>query len=171
MDPGRGLPAVRAIGDLVTPAAAVTAMRSAARALRELSRVPAQAAADADDELDAVIREQHGAEVDPYGQPWAPLKPQTVKRKGGETRILRRSDVMLDELEIRPAQGAGLTLTFGAAYAAFHQLGTKDMVPRRLLPIAAMPAAWGNAIKRALDARFAKWGQNAGPISNGTGAR
>ena len=146
-------------------------MRSAARALRELSRVPAQAAADAADELDAVIREQHGAEVDPYGQPWAPLKPSTVKRKGGDTRILKRSDVMLDEIEIRPAQGAGLTLTFGAAYAAFHQLGTKDMVPRRLLPIAAMPAAWGNAIKRALGARFAKWGQNAGPISNGTGAR
>lgn len=158
----------------MTPAAAVTAMKSAARALRELSRVPAAAAADASRELEAVLREQHGAEVDPYGQPWAPLLPQTVKRKGGDTRILKRSDVMLDELSIRPSAGAGLTLTFGAAYAAFHQLGTKDMVPRRLLPLAAMPAAWGDAIKRALDARFAKWGQTAGPISNGgngTGAR
>ena len=145
-------------------------MRSAARALRELSRVPAAAAADASRELDAVIREQHGAEVDPYGQPWAPLKPSTVKRKGGDTRILKRSDVMLDELSIRPSQGAGLTLTFGAAYAAFHQLGTKDMVPRRLLPLAAMPKTWSDAIKRALDARFQKWADGAGPIANG-GAR
>jgi hypothetical protein len=141
------------------PRAAIAAMRSAAISLRALSRVPAQAAEDASRELEAVLRDQHGAEVDPYGNPWAPLKQSTIDRKGGDSRILRRSDVMLDDLQIRPSAGAGLTLTFGTAYAAFHQIGTKDMVARRLLPIAAMPARWGEAIKRALDARFQKWAE------------
>ena len=150
--------------------AAINAMRSAAIALRALSRVPAQAAEDASRELEAVLRDQHGEEVDPYGNPWAPLAESTIKRKGGDSRILRRTDRMLDELSIRPSPGAGLTLTFGAPYAAFHQVGTKDMPARRLLPIAAMPKAWSDAIKRALDARFKKWADDAGPISNG-GAR
>jgi hypothetical protein len=157
-------------GVLMDATAAVNAMRSAAISLRALSRVPAQAAEDASRELEAVLREQHGEEVDPYGNPWAPLAESTIKRKGGDTRILRRTDTMLDELSIRPSPGAGLTLTFGAPYAAFHQVGTKDMPARRLLPIAAMPKTWSDAIKRALDARFQKWADGAGPIANG-GAR
>jgi hypothetical protein len=141
--------------------AAIAAMRSSAIALRALSRVPAQAAEDASRELETVLRDQHGAEVDPYDRPWAPLEASTIKRKGGDSRILRRTDTMLDDLSIRPSPGAGLTLTFGAPYAAFHQVGTKDMPARRLLPIAAMPKAWGDAIKRALDARFQKWAEGA----------
>jgi phage virion morphogenesis protein len=146
----------------VSPDAAVLAMRNIAKSLRQLSRVPAQVAREAADALQTVAEQQFAAEVDPYGRPWAPLKPQTVKRKGGDTRILRRTDRMLDSLQIRPMRGAGISVTFSRAYSAFHQIGTRHMVARKLLPHAGLPDAWQRAIADAAERAFDRWADKAG---------
>lgn len=145
----------------MTPDAAILAMHSVARSIRELSRVPPQAAREAAENLQQVIEDQFGAETDPYGRPWAPLKPQTVKRKVGDARILRREDIMLDSLQVKPMSGSGLSVTLSEPYSAFHQIGTRDMVSRPLLPRAGMPSAWSAAIGAALDRAFDRWAEGA----------
>jgi hypothetical protein len=145
----------------MSPDAAVLAMQSVARSLRELARVPARAAAAASVALEAVVRDQESREVDPYEKPWAPLLPQTVQRKRGDTRILRRSDVMLDSLAVHPLRGSGLAITFDRAYSAFHQIGTRFMAARRLLPVADLPPSWRAAISGAYDRSFSDWAAGA----------
>ncbi len=138
--------------------AATLAMQSASRAIRALSRVPAQASARAATELRAVVVEQEAEarEVDPYERPWKPLAASTVRTKRGDTRILRDTGKMLDELEIRPMSGAGLSLTFGAPQSAFHQIGTKNMPARPLIPTGPLPRSWSEAIEQAIDAELSE---------------
>jgi hypothetical protein len=141
--------------------AAILAMQSVSRSLRELSRVPARAAKAAAEELTEVVEAQEAAEVDPYDQPWKPLKQSTVDKKGGDTRILRETDRMLDSLTIAPMPGAGLSITFDPPYTAFHQIGTKDMVARQVLPRAALPTSWREAIERGTERSFDEWAEGA----------
>jgi phage gpG-like protein len=145
-----------------SPDAAVLAMRNIAKSLRQLSRVPAQVAREAAEELHTHIEQQYAAETDPYGRSWAPLKPQTVKRKGGDARILRRTDAMLDGLRVFPQRGAGIGITLGRAYSAFHQIGTRHMVARKLLPHAGLPDTWQRAIADAAERAFDRWAAKAG---------
>lgn len=145
----------------MSPSAAIAAMNSVARSLRELSKVPAQAAREASDNLDEVMRDQFGSETDPYGKPWAPLAESTVQRKHGDARILRDSDYMLDSLRVAPMSGAGISVTLDPPYTAFHQVGTRNMPARRLLPVAALPATWRAAIQSALDKSFGRWADGA----------
>ena len=141
--------------------AAVLAMHTVAKSLRALSRVPAQASRDAAASLRTVVRQQTDAEVDPYGKSWAPLLPSTVRRKHGDTRILRRTDRMLDSLTIEPSSGAGLHVTIDAPYSAFHQIGTRDMVARPLLPYREVPDTWRRAIADAMDRAFERWARSS----------
>lgn len=143
----------------MTPEAAVLAMNSAARSLRSLSRVPAQIAKEAS--LSLVIRGQQNNETDPYGRPWKPLASSTVKRKRGDTRILRDSDRMLDDMRVAPLSGAGLSITFGRPQAAFHQIGTVNMPARQILPVADLPVPWKEALEEASERVFSRWAEEA----------
>jgi phage virion morphogenesis protein len=75
---------------------------------------------------------------DPWGQPWAPLKPSTIRARrkgkgGGSTKILRDTGVLSNSIT---AQRTGpLTIEMGTTvpYAAAHQFGASiNFSPRSL---------------------------------------
>ena len=137
--------------------AAAAALRDVSRSLRALSSVPSRIARRAAEELQDTIDVQTASETDPYGRPWAALAPATIERKRGDERILRRTDKMLDELKVAPMSGAGLSISTDAPYSAFHQVGTKNMPARKILPDSALPASWNAALTRASRDEFEDW--------------
>jgi hypothetical protein len=50
--------------------------------------------------------------------------------------------------------GAGISISVGTDYASFHQVGTRYMPQRRILPDGALPAEWQAAIKVAIENAF-----------------
>ena len=140
--------------------AAILAMQSVSRSLRELAKVPARAAKAAAEELTVVVEAQEAAETDPYDQPWKPLAASTVDKKG-DSRILRETGRMLDSLRIAPLPGAGIGITFDPPYTAFHQIGTRNMPARPVLPRAALPTSWREAIERGAERSFDEWAEGA----------
>ncbi len=87
--------------------------------------------------------------------PWAPLSPRTLARKRGRsTRILVASGKLERSLTVPGASGSHVrmigpaTLAFGTRvpYAEYHQLGTRSMPARPVLPRAWPPEdldRWG----------------------------
>ncbi|WP_102798733.1 phage virion morphogenesis protein [Bowmanella denitrificans] len=79
-------------------------------------------------------------EVEPDGTPWEPLQPKTVKRKGGDDRILKQSNILKDTLHY---QADANTLLFGTnlEYGATHQFGREGdgIVARPFLGLATGP--------------------------------
>ncbi len=128
---GNGAAALRKMGDLLS-------------LIERLSDVPARTAAIAAPKLDRLVQRQFENGVDPYGRPWAPLRPSTIGtgRKPppltGFTRKLRDGT----GVKVRPGGRAGLVVKIGAPYGTFHQTGTRFMVARRIMPQFGMPAAW-----------------------------
>lgn len=73
--------------------------------------------------------------VDPYGKPHAPLSDryrQHKERQYGRRIILSRSGAMLRSHRVR-VDGRGVVETVNAP-GLFHQLGTKNMPRRMILP-------------------------------------
>ena len=117
--------------------------------LGELQGVASRVAREASDGINDAIQEEFEQGHDPYGKPWAPLLPQTVKRMHGDTRILRRTDRLMSETVARPMSGAGIEIT-SVDYGMRHQFGTKHMVPRPVLSDGAeLPESWQDAIDTA----------------------
>lgn len=124
-------------------------------AIRKLSDLPRAVALDAAPELNREIGREFSEARDPYGRPWAPVKPSTLARRrvsrGGppltDTRQLR------DGTTVEPRAGgrAGLLIRLGAAYGYFHQVGFragKTSVPaRRILPQFGLPAFWRRVLE------------------------
>jgi len=123
--------------------AAAAAMQSVARAIRELSRVPARASRGASESIAALIQRQFDTGTDPYGRAWKPLKPSTIKKKG-HARILIDKEKLRKGIDVRPMSGAGVQITIDADYAKYHQ-GTRPILPNR-----GLPATWKAAITGAL---------------------
>jgi hypothetical protein len=125
--------------------------------LARLAEIPSQASREAADGIARAIDDQFAGGVDPYGVPWAPLKESTIDKKGSSD-ILIDTSAMRDTVKVAPAQGAGVTVTFDAEYAGFHQTGFvvgKTKVPaRKLLPEGEIPDTWARAIADALDAAW-----------------
>jgi phage gpG-like protein len=127
-----------------------------AETLAELEGIPSRIAGEVAEKITEELREQFDRGVDPYGTPWAPLLPSTVRRKGGDTRILRRADALSSETVASPTSGAGIEIT-SVAYGQFHQLGTKHMTERKVLPDSGeLPPAWQEIIQTATDNAFRK---------------
>lgn len=126
-----------------------------AAAISELSDVPSRASVGAAHRINALIGDQFASGVDPFGQPWQPLKESTVKRKGGDRRILRRTDALSLETVARPAAGAGIEID-SLDYGQFHQTGTGRMVARPILPEGELPEEWSEAIDAAVEDAFRK---------------
>jgi phage gpG-like protein len=121
--------------------------------VNELGTLPRKLSVQAAPLISAELRSQFVTGVDPYGSPWAPLKPSTLRKHGPppltDTRRLR------DNTKATPMTGGriGIIAIVGAKYGAFHQVGFRvgrARVPaRRILPNRGMPAAW----RRILDER------------------
>lgn len=130
--------------------------RDLAANLAKLDGIPSRIAAEVAGEINASIQDQFSGGADPYGKPWKPLLPQTVRRKGGDSRILMRTDSLAGETTAKPAAGAGIEIT-SIDYGNFHQTGTKHMVPRKILPDGdELPETWTNAIQTATENAFKK---------------
>ena len=123
--------------------------------IAELEGIPSRIAREVADGISAKLRAQFETSTDPDGRPWAPLLPQTVKRKGGDTRILRRTDAMSGATTAKPESGAGVEV-ISIDYAERHQTGTKHMVARPILPEGEIPASWQSIISDAADRAFKK---------------
>jgi phage gpG-like protein len=133
--------------------AVVSGFADLAATLAELDDVPSRIASDVSEKLTEELRQQFDRGVDPYGVPWKPLLPSTLKRKRGDARILRRADALSSETVASPTSGAGIEIT-SVDYGQFHQGGTKNMARRAVLPdTGELPPAWleiiGDATARA----------------------
>lgn len=134
----------------------MSGFRDLADTLAELEDIPSRIAGEVADGITEEIRQQFDRGCDPYGTPWAPLKPQTVRRKGGDKRVLRRGDVLSSETIARPTAGAGVEIT-SVEYGMRHQGGTVHMVARPVLPDGGeLPEAWQEVIGDATDRATAK---------------
>jgi hypothetical protein len=128
-----------------------------ARNISRLASVPSQASKDAAARIHGRLQEQFDKGTDPYGKPWAPLRPATV-RAGRTSPPLTDTRVMRDhDLEVRPMPGAGIAITFNPeAPALFHQKGTKNMRARPILPTGAMPRGWNEDLRGATSGAVAR---------------
>ena len=90
--------------------------------------------------LDRRLQACFDAGTDPYGKPWAPLKPSTLVRKGGDARILIRTG-MSRALTYVAALGQGVGITIGGALG-WHMNPTAHRVARPILPVHGLPATW-----------------------------
>lgn len=119
-------------------------------AIRKLSDLPRAVALDAAPDLNRELQAEFSDARDPYGRPWAPVKPSTLAR-----RLVSRGGPPLTDTQqlsggtmVEPRTGgrAGLLIRLGMPYGYFHQVGFRagrTSVPaRRILPQFGLPAGW-----------------------------
>jgi hypothetical protein len=132
------------------------------RNIGQLARVPSRAAASAAERIHGRLQEQFDRGVDPYGHPWAPLRPATIRRGRTSPPLTNTREMRDHELEVKPLPGAGIGITFNPeAPALFHQKGTSRMKARPILPTGTLPKAWNDdlkassadAVKRTMEGR------------------
>lgn len=121
--------------------AGLTEIPGIRNALAEMKQIPAKIAERVALRITKAWRATFAAGQDPYGNPWRPLLPSTLRRKGGDARILRRTDAMFDETRAKPLAGAGVALV-APDPARWHQSGTAHMAARPVAPAFGMPAPW-----------------------------
>jgi hypothetical protein len=128
------------------------ALRDVRKTVEALGRLPHNLAVAVAPDITSLLRAQFRDGVDPYGRPWAPLKPATLRKHGPPP--LTHHGELRDGTAAEPMAGVriGLTLRVGARYGAFHQVGFRvgktKVPPRRILPNRGIPAAWRTAIER-----------------------
>lgn len=114
-----------------------------------LARVPARVAAFAAPAIADEIEGEFATGRDPYGRPWAPLKPRTLAR-GRRPPPLTDTGAMRAGVDVRPMRGAGIAITFADEIPAyFHNRGTRYMARREILPTGTFPARWARALERS----------------------
>ena len=130
-----------------------------AQNLEALSRIPSQISKPISEELNKLIKTQFAQGQDPYGKSWAPLMPQTSKKKGN-SNILINTGKLAASTEAVPMSGAGIELR-SIDYGQFHQSGTRYMVARQILPGGdELPLAWQAAIGKAYSDRMKQWARS-----------
>jgi hypothetical protein len=111
-----------------------------------LRGVPRLAALKAQTPILRAVQEEFVKGQDPYGRPWAPLRPATLAIHGPPP--LSRTLALAVDTDVSLLDGLknGLAITLGRAYGYFHQVGFRhgrSMVPaRRPLPQHGMPKRW-----------------------------
>lgn len=125
--------------------------------LAELEDIPSRIASEVAEGISVLVAEEFDGSHDPYGRPWAPLMASTVKRKRGDTRILRRTDSLSTGTMASPSSGAGVEVS-SVDYGGVHQAGDPPrMVSRKILPDGSdLPKAWEKVIDDAADRAFRK---------------
>ena len=127
--------------------------------LDQLKKVPSRITKAVATRLDAELKSQFLRAVNAYGNAWKPLLPSTVRRKGGDSRILMRTGRASQETGAKPASGSGIELT-APDYMQHHQEGTAHMVARKPFPDGkALPPSWSAIIKEEMNNAFGEaWG-------------
>lgn len=119
-------------------------------ALVSLLSVPAKIAKPIAKDIGKAIERQFDAGTDPYGRPWAPLRPATLA-KGRTPPPLTATRAGRDSIQVKPGQGAGVMITVGKSYMGIHQDGAPPrLVARKILPEGKLPPSWKLIYQTAL---------------------
>ncbi len=122
--------------------------------LDRMARVPSRVAVPAARALETRWRASYAAGTDPYGKPWAPLKPSTVRRKGHAT-ILVETGETFDLTRVLALPGAGIKFTVGPK-GFWHLTATENRAARPILPLYGLPATWRADIQAVAQQEFGK---------------
>jgi hypothetical protein len=144
-------------------------IHKAAQHMLEFPKLMSQSTTDAADLIDDVIQEDFDAGVNPYGEPWAPLRPATLAK--GRTPPPLTDEGLLRAVNVEPLQGAGLKIEFDEDYAVYHQTGTSRMAQRLILPEESrgLPERWNDAVVEAMNNAVNGWAQKLGWRASGYG--
>lgn len=124
--------------------------------LAQLKDIPATIAEEVAPKIDADLKAQFDKGVNAYGNAWKPLAASTIKRKGGDSRILRRTDTLSSQVSAEASGKSGIEITLPDP-GVHHQFGTRHMPARKILPDGtALPRRWQKYIQDALDRSFDK---------------
>lgn len=133
-------------------AVAVSAIGKLESLLVGLARVPFQVAIKSSPKINGLLLEQFKTGRNPYGQPWAPLKPATLAT-GRTPPPLTGFSRKLRNGTIATARPGGLAIRMGASYWYFHAVGYrvgKTRVPiREILPSKGWPRRWLAALNES----------------------
>lgn len=105
--------------------------------------------------LNERVLDCYRGEHDPYMRPWEPLKPSTIKRKGGNSVILFRSGASGNDCGAKALGAAGVAVWAGGA-AGYHMTPSGTRPARCVLPTHGMPPLWRADIADVCGAEFAK---------------
>ena len=116
------------------------------RVLAQLDQLPRRTATLAAPAITRELQKEFAQGRDAHGRKWKRLatgKPSHLTESGKLRRGTRAAAM--------PGNSRGIRILFGtrARIAGFHQLGTKNMPARRILPDKGMPASWKAALERA----------------------
>ncbi len=119
--------------------------------LERMAYVPRRVAVIAAPRIARELQVQFRQGRDPYGIPWAPLRPATLRKHGPppltDSGAGRDGTVAVAS----PGSRAGIRLKLGASYLYFAQVGFRvgrtKVKPRRIFPERGMPAAWREILK------------------------
>lgn len=136
MNRGNGLAFARALADV-------------RRTVDRLGQLPRDLARAAAPDIALAVRAEFQNGTDPYGQPWAPLRPSTLRQHGPPP--LTASGRAKDRTTVTPGR-LGIVIRLGASYLAFHQVGFRvgrtKVPPRKVLPNRGLPRAWRAILNR-----------------------
>jgi hypothetical protein len=141
----------------VSPGAATRAL---AKSLRALSKVPSRISRPFAEWATKTLRANIRKGVTPYGAAFAPLLPQTVRRKKGNSKPLIRSRALVGNVRAVPLARGGVGLDGGGGYPG-HITGEPSgrMAARPYLPVNTLPVQWRAEIKRLTDEAFSGLGK------------
>lgn len=81
------------------------------------------------------VEQQFNKMVDPFGNPWKPLKDSTIKqKKKNKEKILTHTGKMKKSIR-RKTDKLSFEIKIDVDYAIYHQEGTVKMAKRRILDI------------------------------------
>lgn len=124
-------------------------------ALRKLSAVPSRVAAVAAPKLEAQTIADVNAGHDPYGRPYAPHAPATVKRWGRHP-LLNLTGAGISSIRVRAKSGTGIEFT-ADEHMRFTQGGTKFQPVRAFFPsMSTLPKTWNRILKDATTQTLSK---------------
>jgi phage virion morphogenesis protein len=139
----------------VTTSTEVQGMHQALSAINRAKRVEARPALIVMSQIvkTQTLRRINSTKTDPDGKKWDELKPETIRRKGGDD-ILVRSGTMRDSVAIA-ISGNQAEVGTSTPYAKYHHAGTSKMPKRQFLGIGSgdrkeLEAALNAYIARAI---------------------
>lgn len=107
----------------------------------ELGTLPRKLAVEAAPKLTRLLQREFSQGVNPYGRTWARLAT-------GKRSHLTKTGKLRDGTKATPMLGGrmGIRLVLGARYGYFHQVGTRSMPARKILPDRGLPRAWRDVL-------------------------
>lgn len=118
--------------------------------MADLASIPSRATRASSEAIRALIARQFAEGTDAYGNTWAPLAD-------GQDSHLYRTGNLFRSIDVRPMAGAGVQITVGAEYGAYHQSGTSRMPARPILPDGPeLPEEWERKILDELEEAFGR---------------